>query len=170
MVSDRGDQGLFSIWTRSFWVKCLISFPLVTAKWIGDLFGKKRCGSNKTLLLITRQFICAPNVRSVKRDAARTRKKSVRSNLVHNLRYEFDSASPFAQEAGPNIYPARIYWRTEILCVSLIDKVIAYSFCWRERKRKYFSQWQTARSKWKRTSIAPGPRHMPNNCKNLNPP
>jgi hypothetical protein len=37
-----------------------------------------------------RQFICAPNVRSVKSDAARTRKKSARSNLVHNLRGEFD--------------------------------------------------------------------------------
>ena len=41
-------------------------------------------------LLITRQFICAPNVRSVKRDAAQTRKKSANSNLVHNLRSEFD--------------------------------------------------------------------------------
>ncbi len=37
-----------------------------------------------------RQFICALNVRSVKRDAARTRKKSANSNLVHNLRSEFD--------------------------------------------------------------------------------
>ncbi len=38
----------------------------------------------------TRQFICAPNVCSVKRDAARTRKKSARLNLVHNLLGEFD--------------------------------------------------------------------------------
>ncbi len=43
-----------------------------------------------TFLLITRQFICAPNVRSVKREAARTRKKSANSNLNHNLRTEFD--------------------------------------------------------------------------------
>ncbi len=68
----------------------LFHFPLVTAKCIGDLFDKKRCRSNKIVLLITRQFICAPNVRSVKRDAAQTRKKSARSNLVHNLRSEFD--------------------------------------------------------------------------------
>jgi hypothetical protein len=54
------------------------------------LFDKKRCGSNKIFPLTTRQFICAPNVRSVKRDAAQTRKKSERSNLVHNLRGEFD--------------------------------------------------------------------------------
>ena len=67
----------------------LFPFPLVTAKWIGDLFDKKRCESNKIFPLTTRQFICAPNVRSVKRDAARTRKKSASSNLVHNLRYEF---------------------------------------------------------------------------------
>jgi hypothetical protein len=37
-----------------------------------------------------RQFIYAPNVRSVKRDATRTRKKSARRNLVHNLRGELD--------------------------------------------------------------------------------
>jgi hypothetical protein len=54
------------------------------------LFDKKRCRSNSTFLLITRQFICAPNVRSVKSDAARTRKKSADSNLVYNLRSEFD--------------------------------------------------------------------------------
>ncbi len=36
-------------------------------------------------------------------------------------------------------------------------KQIAYSFFWRERKRKYVSQWQMARSKWKWTSIATVP-------------
>jgi hypothetical protein len=38
------------------------------------LFDKKRCGSNKTFLLIMRQFICAPNVRSVKRVTAEQEK------------------------------------------------------------------------------------------------
>jgi hypothetical protein len=33
-------------------------------------------------LLITRQFICAPNLPSVKRDAARTRKK-IRGFMIH---------------------------------------------------------------------------------------
>jgi hypothetical protein len=60
--------------------------------------GKKRCGSNKTFLLITRQFICAPNVRSVKRDATRTRKKSEISYL-YSIR-----ASPFAQETSMRQY------------------------------------------------------------------
>jgi hypothetical protein len=36
-------------------------------------------------------------------------------------------------------------------------KQIAYSFCWRVRKRKCVSQWQMARSKWKWTSIATVP-------------
>ena len=45
--------------------------------------------------------------------------------------------------------------------------VIAYSFCWRERKRKYVSQWQTARSKWKWTSIATVPDLCPTTVKIL---
>ncbi len=46
-------------------------------------------------------------------------------------------------------------------------KVIAYSFCWRERKRKYVSQWQTARSKWKWTMIATVPDLCPTTVKIL---
>ena len=46
MVSDRGDRGLFSIWTCSFWLKCLISFPLVITTWIGDYFEIRWCGAN----------------------------------------------------------------------------------------------------------------------------
>ncbi len=53
---------------------------------------------------------------------------------------------------------------------SPIVKVIAYSFCWRERKRKYVFQWQTARSKIKKDVDRRGPRLMPSNCKNLDPP
>jgi hypothetical protein len=40
-------------------------------------------------------------------------------------------------------------------------KQIAYSFCWREWKRKYVSQWQMARSNWKWTSIATVPDLCP---------
>jgi hypothetical protein len=47
-------------------------------------------GAHMHIIKKTRQFICAPNIRSVKRDAARTRKISANSNLVHNLRSEFD--------------------------------------------------------------------------------
>ncbi len=67
-----------------------ISFSALSSKMNRRLFDKKRCGSNKTFLLTTRQFICAPNVRSIKRDAARTRKKSASSKLYHNWRCEFD--------------------------------------------------------------------------------
>ncbi len=45
---------------------------------------KKRCGSNKTFLLITRQLISAPNVQSMKRTAVWTQKKSAIPKLFHN--------------------------------------------------------------------------------------
>ncbi len=102
---------------------------------------KKRCGPNK------KKF------------------REVKSGSQFALRIW--SASPFAQEAGLNIYNARIYWSTKILCVSLIDKVIAYSLCWRERKRKYVSQWQPDRSKWKWSSIATVPDLCPTTVKIL---
>jgi hypothetical protein len=60
----------------SLLLKYVLPFPLVPAKLIGDYFDNKRYGANKTILLTTRQFICAPNHGSVKRDAARTRKKN----------------------------------------------------------------------------------------------
>jgi hypothetical protein len=72
-----------------FAIEKRIPFPLSPAKSIGDYFAIRRCGSNMLFLIIMRLFICAPNVRSVKRGAARTRKKSVRSNMVHNWSSEF---------------------------------------------------------------------------------
>ncbi len=38
MFSDRGDRGLFTIWTRSFWIKIIFPFPLSPAIWISDYF------------------------------------------------------------------------------------------------------------------------------------
>jgi hypothetical protein len=64
-----------------------ISVSALSSKMKGDLFDKKRCGANKAFLLITRQFICARNVRSV--NAVQTRKKSTILKLFHNLRCEF---------------------------------------------------------------------------------
>ncbi len=46
-------------------------------------------------------------------------------------------------------------------------KQIAYSFCWRVRKRKCVSQWQMARSIWKYTSIATVPDLCPTTVKIL---
>ncbi len=40
---------------RQFSIKNL--FPLLTANWIGDYFDNKRCGSNKSCLLITHHLI-----------------------------------------------------------------------------------------------------------------
>ncbi len=146
MVSDRGDRGLFTVWTCSFWLKILFPFPLVTAKWIGNYFDNKRCGSNKTCLLITRQFIGAPNLRSVKRDAARTRKKSAGSWFTLRIR----SASPLTQ--GTSMLHCII-----VCTASFNVKVIAYTFCWREQRWKYVFLWKMACSKWKWKSIATVP-------------
>jgi hypothetical protein len=65
-------------------------------------------------------------LRSVKGDAARTRKK-IRKFMIHAVNR---SASPLTQGTSmPHCF---------IVCTaSLNDKVIAYSFCWREQKRKY---------------------------------
>ncbi len=49
----------------------------------------------------------------------------------------------------------------------LIANKIAYSFCWRERKRKYVLHWQMACSKWKWTSIATVPDLCPTAVKIL---
>jgi hypothetical protein len=135
MVSDRGDRGFYFQFEYAVLEQnVLFPFPLVTAKWIGDLFDKKGCGSNKIFLLITRQFICAPNVRSEKRDAVQTRKKSAISNMVHNLHSEFDPHRHLRRKASVRqyngavmillyfnlwaehvllIYNAGIYWRTK---------------------------------------------------------
>ncbi len=46
MVLDRGDRGLFTIWTRSFWIKIIFLFPLSPANWVSDYFDIKGCGAN----------------------------------------------------------------------------------------------------------------------------
>ncbi len=46
MVADRGDWGLFTIWTRSFWIKIIFPFPLYPAKWISNYFDITGCGAN----------------------------------------------------------------------------------------------------------------------------
>ncbi len=97
-VSDRGDQGLFKVWTCTFWEKLLFPFPLVTAKLISDYFDNKRCSSNKILILITRQFICTPDLRTMKSDAAQTSTNP----RVHDSRCEF----------GPHRH-----WCRELRCV-----------------------------------------------------
>jgi hypothetical protein len=51
-------------------LKNVFPFPVSPTKIISHYFDNKRCGSNKTFLLITRQFIYALNLQSVKRDSA----------------------------------------------------------------------------------------------------
>ncbi len=154
---DSGDGCPFSFWTCRFPWRNAFPFPLSPTKWIGDLFDKKRCGPNKIFLLITRQFICAPNVQSVKRDAARTRKKSASSNLVHNLRGEFGPHRHLLRRASVRQYNGAgiilPYTSQECRVRKIVSffirethrtlrsaspnwKVIAYSFCCYKRKRK----------------------------------
>jgi hypothetical protein len=61
---DRQSMSIF-ILKMPFAIKNLFSFPLSPAKLISDYFDIKKCGSNKTFLLTTHQFICAPNLWSV---------------------------------------------------------------------------------------------------------
>ncbi len=56
--------------------RTFISFSACNSKTNKDYFENKQSGSNKEFLLITRQFICASNLLSVKRDAAQKGKKS----------------------------------------------------------------------------------------------
>jgi hypothetical protein len=65
----------------TFDIENMFPFPLSPAKLISDYFDIRRCGSNNTFVLITRHFICAQNLRSVKRDAARTKKNA--SSIIH---------------------------------------------------------------------------------------
>jgi hypothetical protein len=56
---------------RTQFLRKNISFlvPLVIAKLIADYFDNRQYEANRTFLLKMRQFICAPNQRSVNRDA-----------------------------------------------------------------------------------------------------
>jgi len=71
------------------------------------------------------------------------------------------------QKIGCAIYKTHYNWEVLVRSASLIVKVIAYSFCWTERKRKYDSQWQMTCSKWKWTSIATVPDLCPTTVKIL---
>ncbi len=75
-VRDRGDRYPFYFWTWCLPLKNIFPFLLLPAKLISDYFDIRRCGSNNTFLLI-----CAQNLRSVKRDAARTKKSE--SSTIH---------------------------------------------------------------------------------------
>ncbi len=64
MVSDRGDRGSFTIWTRSFWIKIIFPFPLSPAKWISNYFDIKGCGTNnfgRAHRSFLRQWRCVQN-------------------------------------------------------------------------------------------------------------
>jgi hypothetical protein len=56
--------GLFTIWTRSFWIKIIFPFLLSRAKWISDYFVIKGCGTNNLARAhrsFLRQWRCGQN-------------------------------------------------------------------------------------------------------------
>jgi hypothetical protein len=59
------------------------------AKLFGDYFDPWQNAANRTFLLIMRQFIGAPNHRSMNRDGVQTWKKSVNSKLFLNSLWKF---------------------------------------------------------------------------------
>ncbi len=137
MVSDRGDRGLFTIWTCSFWIKIIFPFPVSPAKWISDYFDIKGCGANNLARAhrsSLRQWRCGQNSQ---------RKLWTRFELADFFLVR--AASLFSLRA----FGALAHYKDEglVWSASLFVKQIAFSFCWRERKRKYVSQWQMACSK-----------------------
>ncbi len=98
------------------------------------------------------------------------------SNSERKLWTRFEFADFFLVRAVSlftlRTFGAQINWRVISRKVlfdphRFLSNQITYSFCWRERKRKYVSQWQTARSKWKWTSIATVPLLCPATVKIL---
>jgi hypothetical protein len=139
--------------------KTFLSFPAWNAKLISNYFDNKQCGSNKIFLLIACQIICAPNLWSVKRDAAQKRKKFVSSWFTLRIL----SASPLTQ--------GTLMRHCIIVCnESLIVKVIANQYCWRERKRKYVLILNGTTCLKKMDIDIHGPRPMPNIFQFLDPP
>jgi hypothetical protein len=91
----------------------------------------------------------AHGVPCVNGNADRIRSANYETLLKLKIFFGSDRSSFHAPKFG-----APINLRVISGSASLFVKLIAYSFCWRERKRKYVSQWQTACSKRKWTSIA----------------
>ncbi len=159
MVSDCGDRGLLTIWTRSLWIKIIFPFSLSPAKWISDYFDIKGCSAN---------------------NSARAHRSSLRQwrcgqNSQRKLWTRFELADFFLVRAAslyaPNVQCvnklARYKEEGLVWSASLFVEQIAFSFCWRERKRKYVSQWDMACSKQKWTSIATVPDLCPTTVKIL---
>jgi hypothetical protein len=162
MVLDRGDRGLFTIWTRSFWIKIIFPFPLSPAKWISDFFDIKGCGVN---------------------NLARAHRSSLRQwrcgqNSQRKLWTRFELADFFLDRAASlfmlRTFSAQINWRV-IRRKVLFDP---HRFCQTNRlfnlleraeKEIRFSM-ASGMFKTKMDINRYGPRLMLNNCKNLNPP
>jgi hypothetical protein len=131
----------------------LFPFPLVAAKWIADYFENKRYAQNFGASIYSRVInIDLPPAQMAKQI-------KFGAQIINHIwcRGFFSCSGRFSLYA-PNIRCANklAHYKQEDLVWSASPycNVIAYSFCWRERKRKYVSQWQAARSKWKWTSIA----------------
>ncbi len=107
-----------------FAIEKSISVSACSSKMNRRFVWQKTMWCKQDLSIIMRQFICAPNVRSVKRDAVWTRKKSAILKLFHSLCCKF-------YPQGTSMRPCPI-----VCTASLNVKVIASLFCCYKRKRK----------------------------------
>ncbi len=139
MVLDRGDRGLFSVWTCSFWVKKVL-FPLapVTATWIGDYLMNKRYAQNFGLSI----YLHVINRRTCSVSKLITLRSSLRqwrcgSNLQRELWVSFKLEDFFSCSAPISFHAPKIRCVNKLtLCnyggivssASPIVKVIAYYF------------------------------------------
>jgi hypothetical protein len=176
MVPDRGDRCLFTMWTCSFRVKFLISFSACYRNMNRRLqyFEIRRCGPNCSgrfshIVLVKILTIFEFFASSVRK--WRCGSNSERRFFNNIWSRGFLSCSGRVSIYAPNIRCANklAHCKYEKFVWSALPncKPIAYSFCWRERKRKYVSQWKMARSKWKWTSIAMVPDLCPTAVKIL---
>ncbi len=162
MVLDRGDRGLFTIWTRSFWIKIIFPVTLSPAKRISNYFDIKGCGANNEARAhesSLRQWRCGEN----------SQRKLWNSFKMADF-FLVRTASLFTLQT----FGAQINWRV----ISRKVLFAPHRFCLTNRLFILLEQAETeirfsmanCTFKMKMDIDRLGPRHMPNNCKNLNPP
>ncbi len=114
-----------------------------------------------------RHYIGAPKSSCANGDADQIRSANYQLYLISRI----FSCSGRISIYAPNIRCAnklaRCNYENFVWSASPNYKLIAYSFCWSERKRKYVLHWQMACSKWKWTSIDTVPDLCPTAVKIL---
>ncbi len=174
-----------------FEINVLFPFPLVTAKWKGDYFEIRRCGANcsehqyiPALYVNKDMFYPQIKLRWDHPCAIKLAHRSLPAQMAMRIKFSMQIINHiwfrgfFSCSGHVSIYTlnircanklARCKYENLVWSASPNCKLIAYSFCWSEQKRKYVLHWQMACSKWKWTSIAMVPDLCPTAVKILTP-